>query len=89
MRTLAFTLLPPDEQDNFLSSCRRWRRNPKEFLVKAEEYDPSPGAPSPLRRDVIVAHVPSGKARRYAAGHGSSWNASFEDDLQAVFFTVS
>jgi hypothetical protein len=89
MRTLAFNRLPPDEQEGFISSCRRWTRNPEEFLVKAEEYDPPPGAPSPSRRDVIVTHVPSGKARRYTAGHGSSWNAAFEDDLQAVFYSVS
>jgi hypothetical protein len=89
MRTVAFDLFPADEREDFISSCRRWRRNPEEFLVKAEEYDPPPGPPSPVRRDVIVMYVNSGKARRYEAGHGSNWNAAFEDDLQALFFANS
>jgi hypothetical protein len=42
--------------------------------------------PRPIQREVIVVHVPSAKARRYQAGRGSSWNASFEDDLQALYF---
>ena len=87
VRTIAFNLFPEDEQEDFRSSCKRWRRNPDDFIVKAEEHDPAPGIVSPLRREVIVIHVPSAKARRYEAGHGSSWNAAFEDDLQALYFT--
>jgi hypothetical protein len=86
MRTLEFKQLPADEQEDFISSCKRWRRAPHEFHVKAEERDEVPGLPAPMRRDVVVLHLPSRKARRYQAGHGSNWNAAFEDDLQARFF---
>ena len=89
MRTVTFNRFPADEQEDFISSCKRWHRNPNHFLVEAEEYDPPPGPPSGLRREVIVKHIPSGKARRYEAGHRSSWNAAFEDDLQALFFPRS
>ena len=88
MRTVAFNSFPINEREDFISSCRRWRRNPEAFLVNAEEEDdrrPSTSA-SPVRRDVIVMHVASGKARRYHASYGSNWNAAFEDDLQALFF---
>jgi len=71
---------------DFRSSCARWRKRPDEFLVKAEEPDLPAGPPRRIQREVIVVHVPSAKARRYQAGHGSSWNAAFEDDLQALYF---
>ena len=86
MRTIAFNLFPEDEQEDFRSSCARWRKSPNEFLVKAEEPDLPAGPPRPIQREVIVVHVPSAKARRYQAGRGSSWNAAFEDDLQALYF---
>jgi hypothetical protein len=86
MRNIAFALFPQDEQDDFRSSCRRWRKNPDEFRVKAEELDPPPGPPIPMQRDVVVVHVPTGKARRYTASNGSSWNRKFDDDPQAVYF---
>lgn len=86
MRTIAFALFPQDEQDDFRSSCKRWRKNPDEFLVNAEEHDPPPGPATPIQRDVVVVHVPTGKARRYSASSGSSWNRKFDDDLQAVYF---
>lgn len=89
MRTIAFERFPQDEQEDFRSSCKRWRKKPEEFVVRAEERDSSATSVTPLQRDVIVLHVPSGKARRYAAGNGTSWNAKFEDDLQAVYFTLS
>lgn len=76
---------PADEREDFKSSCLRWRRSPDEFIVTAEEHDFDPGVPSPLRREVIVVHIPSAKARRYEAGHASSGNAAFEDDLQALY----
>jgi hypothetical protein len=56
-------------------------------LGMGEEHDPAPGVPSPVRREVIAIHIPSGEARRCEAGQGSSWNAAFEDDLQALYFT--
>ena len=86
MRTIAFALFPQDEQDDFRSSCRRWRKNPEEFLVKAEEQDPPPGPPTSTHRDVVVVHNPTGKARRYSVGNGTSWNIKFDDDLQAAYF---
>ena len=86
MRTIAFASFPQDEQDDFRSSCRRWRKRPDEFLVKAEETDPPPGPPSPIQRDVVVLHNPTGKARRYSASNGTSWNIKFDDDLQAAYF---
>jgi hypothetical protein len=86
MRTIAFASFPQDEQDDFRSSCRRWRKSPDEFIVRAEEQDPPPGPPTSIQRDVIVVHEPTGKARRYSAGSGTSWNIKFEDDLQAVYF---
>ena len=89
MRTIAFNSFPADEREDFISSCQRWRRNPNEFLVTAQEHDPYAGVPSPLRREVIVVHRPSAKARRYQAGHATSWNAAFEDDLQALYFPRS
>jgi hypothetical protein len=88
MRTIAFNLFPQNEQDVFRSSCLRWLKSPDEFLVKAEEPDLPAGFPRSVQREVIVVHVPSAKARRYQAGHGSSWNAAFEDDLQAVYFST-
>ena len=88
MRTIAFNLFPEDERDDFRSSCIRWRKSPDEFLVKAEEADLPAGPPRRIQREVIVTHVPSAKARRYRAGHGSSWNAAFEDDLQALYFST-
>jgi hypothetical protein len=87
MRTIAFNLFPEHEQDNFRSSCVRWRKRPNEFLVKAEETDVPAVPPMPIQRQVIVVHVSSAKARRYQAGQGSSWNAAFEDDLQALYFS--
>lgn len=86
MRTIAFTLFRQDEQDDFRSSCRRWRKSPDEFTVQAEENDPPPGPPSPMQRDVIVKHSATGKARRYSAGSGTSWNVKFDEDLQAAYF---
>lgn len=86
MRPIAFTSFPRDEQDDFRSSCRRWRKNPDEFIVQAEESDPLAGPPRPAERDVIVTHSPTGKSRRYSAGSGASWNMKFEDDLQAAYF---
>ena len=86
MRTIAFALFPQDEQDDFRSSCRRWRKSPGDFLVKAEEHDPPPGPATPLQRDVVVLHVPTGKARSYSAGSGTSWNSKFDEDLQAAYF---
>jgi hypothetical protein len=86
MRTVAFTSFPQDEQDNFRSSCRRWRKNPDEFIVEAEESDPLAGSPRPIERDVIVMHSPTGKARRYSAGSGTNWNVKLDDDLQAAHF---
>lgn len=88
MRTIAFNLFPEDEQEDFRSSCVRWRKSPDEFLVKSEEPDFPAGALRAIEREVIVIHVPSAKARRYQAGHGSSWNAAFEDDLQALYFSA-
>src|SRR5947208_918840 len=89
MRTIAFNCFPEGEQAAFRSSCLRWRKSPNEFLVKAEEVEVPAGLPRPIQREVIVVHVPSAKARRYRAGHGSSWNAAFEDDLQAVYFSTT
>jgi hypothetical protein len=86
MRTIAFTSFPRDEQDDFRFSCRRWRRNPDEFTVKAEENDPPPGSAMPMRREVIVVYSPTGKGRRYSAGGGTNWILTFSDDLQAVYF---
>jgi hypothetical protein len=86
MRTIAFTLFPSDEQEDFRSSCKRWRKSPEEFLVKAEEQDPPAGPATPIQRDVLVVHVPTGKARRYTASSGTNWNRKFDDDLQAVYF---
>jgi hypothetical protein len=86
MRSVEFRFFPEDEKEDFAQSCARWRKNPDEFAVRAEEQEPG-SAPSPLRREVIVTHTPTGKARRYEAGSGSNWNASFEDDLQALFFS--
>jgi hypothetical protein len=88
MRTIAFNLFPEDEQVDFRSSCVRWRKRPDEFLVKAEEPDLPAPLPRPIQREVIVVHVPTAKARRYQAGRGSSWNAAFEDDLQALYFST-
>ena len=86
MRTIAFTLFPQDEQEDFRSSCKRWRKSPDEFLVKAEVDDPPAGPATPIQRDVLVVHVPTGKARRYTASSGTNWNSKFDDDLQAVYF---
>jgi hypothetical protein len=87
MQIISLESFPSDEREDFISSCKRWRRDPDDFVVTAEEPD-SPGSPpGPVRREVIVTHIPSGKARRYAAGHGSNWNLSFGEDLQALYFT--
>jgi hypothetical protein len=86
MRTIPFHQFPADEQEDFYSTCMRWRKQPHEFFIEAQEYDPHPTAPSLLRRDVIVVHYPSIKGRRYEAGHGSNWNTAFEGDLQALYY---
>jgi hypothetical protein len=88
MRTIAFNLFPEEEQDVFKSSCLRWGMRPKDFLVKAEELDRPAGASRDVRREVIVIHIPSSKGRRYQAGNGSRWNSAFQDDLQALYFSV-
>jgi Protein of unknown function (DUF3606) len=85
MRTIAFALFPTDEQEDFRSSCRRWRKSPDEFRVTAEEEELGP--PAPIQRDVVVVHPPTGKARRYSAGSGTNWNIKFDEDLQAAYFT--
>lgn len=88
MRTVAFNLLPANEQEDFAWWRRKAGRMPDEFLVRAEEEDPFPGSGQPVRREVIVKHVPSGKAMRYRAGPGSNWIMAFVDDLQAGYFRL-
>jgi hypothetical protein len=87
MKTIAFKLFPASEQEDFVWSCSHLGgKRPDEFLVRAEEEDPGPGSGQSVRREVIVKHLPSGKARRYGAGDGSSWISKFQDDLEAVYF---
>ena len=85
MRTIAFASFPQEEQDNFRSSCKRWRKRPEEFLVEAEELDPGPESVAPMR-EVIVVHHETGKGRRYTDAGGTNWNNQFDDDLQAAYF---
>ena len=86
VRTVPFKSFPADEQAMFAACCKHWWRSPDEFAVIAEEGDLAADTLRPVRRDVIVLHMASGKARRYDAGDGSNWNDAFDDDLDAMFF---
>jgi hypothetical protein len=81
MRTIPFNSFPTDEQEIFQSSCVRWGKKLRDFVVTADEPD------SPDReREVTVTYVPSARARSYRAGDGARWIGEFEDDLQLVYF---
>ena len=58
IRTIPLSDLPAGEQEAFRSFCTRWQKQPDEFLVEAQEYDPPSAEPS-HRRAVIVVHYPS------------------------------
>lgn len=65
---------------------------PKDFEYRSvDEALPPPSGPTvatigPWRQTVTITHLPSGKSKSYAAGHGSSFPVEFIADWQAGEF---
>lgn len=88
MRIIPFNSFPKSEIEDFISSCKQYRMDPKWFQVKAEE-GPIQGKMGPIQRTVVVMHALSGKGRRYEASNASHWNVDFENDLANFYYTKS
>lgn len=85
MGTLPFPQFPEDEGEDFNAACRKYRARPEDFLIKAE-VEPLGVGVQPIRRQIILIHVPTALGRRYEGGHGSHWTIDFENDLASGVF---
>lgn len=81
-----FHELPADEREGFESVCALHGFVREDFDVAAEEGIPSSGGPNRILREVIVARVAGGEARRYPGGAGVAWTVAFEQDLERDVF---
>ena len=75
-------MFPEDELQDFTAACRKYGASVRDYLIKSEEEPLAVGV-APMRRQIILIHVPSGSVRRYEGGHGSHWVVDFEQDLAA------
>ena len=77
---------PQDEQDDFLSICKKYGRFVEEFQVIDEDQYPAGGGGVAIKRQVTVALRGKTAISIYDAGHAGSWTVDFENDLKAGTF---
>ncbi len=82
----AFEELPADEQQAFISACRKHGRVSEEFTVVLDDGGPPEAGVSHIPRQVTVVANLTGARQHYAAESGTSWTVEFERDLERGFF---
>lgn len=75
------TVLSSSEVDDLRASLKQFGYAEADF-ESTQTRDPTPPAPvSPISGTVTIKRKSTGQTRTYAAGHGSSWPATFHDEL--------
>jgi hypothetical protein len=77
--------LPEDEQEDFSNTCAKLKLKTEEFRVYVEEHFPIKGI-GHIKRIAHIQRIVNKKGKKYPAGTGTSWTASFEDDLLMGIF---
>ena len=85
MGTVAFNLFHEDEIADFRASCKKHHVSPNDFLVKAEQEPLGVGV-APIRREILLIHIPTATRCRYDGGPVSHWTVDFENDLASGVF---
>ena len=81
-----FSVLSDDEVEDFHSSIEQLGFSEKDFELSQSSPPASGGGIQPIVGTVTVKRKSTGKSKTYQAGHGSSWPASFHDDLKKGVF---
>jgi hypothetical protein len=81
-----FSVLSDSEAEDFHSSIKQLGFNAKDFELSQASAPPSGGGIQPIVGTVTVKRKSTGSSKTYQAGHGSSWPASFHDDLRKGVF---
>jgi hypothetical protein len=80
------TTIHGSELDDFQSVLKRRGLSESDFALKERELPIRGAALQPIRGTVTITYTKTGIALTYQTGHGRSWPAEFERDLDAGRF---
>ncbi len=79
-------MVSDSEREDFTQAINRNGLDVDDFEL-TEQRDPPIGTDvQPITGQVTIRRKSTGAEKIYAAGHGSSWPAEFEQDLRQGFF---
>lgn len=81
-----FSVLSEDEIEDFYSSVKDLGYKEKDFELSQTSSPVSGSGIQSIAGTVTVKRIGTGVARTYQTGNGSSWPASFHDELRAGAF---
>lgn len=79
-------LLTGDQLDDYRGALRRNRCAEADFELKVEEKAPATVGIFPITGRVTVRRKSNGVEQIYPCGHGTTWPADFEHDLNRGHF---
>lgn len=79
-------IIGKSENDDFRKAINDLGLDPDDFSIQEEQDPVSASGVAPVTGRVTVQRKSTGIERTYEAGHGTSWAASFEDDLRRGVF---
>jgi hypothetical protein len=82
----AFKLLDSSEVQDYFSAIKKLGFTQSDFELKEKQFPTSGGPIYVIKGSVTITRKSTGIERTYPAGHGSSWPASFHDDLTKGIF---
>lgn len=84
-----FSVLSDSEVEDFYSSIKQLGFKDNDFEMSQTPAPLSGGGIQPIVGTVTVKRKSTGANKTYQAGHGSSWPASFHDELKKGVFGAS
>jgi hypothetical protein len=84
-----YRVIDKTEIEDFHNALRRAGYSSEDFELSEQEEEPRPAAPGGvfyMRGTATVTSKKTGISRTYAAGHGTAWVNTFEENLRARLF---